>query len=366
MGGEVLSRRELNRATLARQMLLERRAMPVIDAVRHLVGLQSQAPDAPYVGLWCRLAEFDPSELSALTRDRDVVRLGVMRSTVHVVTAADALQLRPLVQPVLDRDFKSQIFKRNLEGVDVDAVRARGVALLEEQPRTRAELGRLLAVDWPDRDPASLAYAVSYLEPLVQVPPRGLWRAGGAAAHTTLPHWLGRPLDPAPSIDDVVLRYLAAFGPASVLDVQAWCGLTRLGEVVDRLRPQLRPFRNEDGRELFDLPDAPRPEPDVPAPPRFLPEYDNLLLSYADRRRCIPDGRKVPLYPGNGARFGELLLDGTFQGTWRLDRDNHTAHLQVEPFAPLSADDATAVEAEAQALLDFAAPDHHHEILVLG
>jgi hypothetical protein len=232
-------------------------------------------------------------------------------------------------------------------------VRDLGLKFIEESPRTRAELGRMLAEHWPDRDPASLSYAVSYLGPLVQVPPRGLWRAGGPATHTTLQHWLGRPLDPSPSIDEVVVRYLGAFGPASVMDVQMWSGLTRLREVTDRLGDRLRRFRNEDGKELFDLPDAPRPDADVPAPVRLLPEYDNLLLSYADRRRVNPEGRKVPLYPGNGGKLGEVLVDGMFVGQWRIQ----SGTLLVEPFSPLAPADVAAVEEEGHALLAFAAAD---------
>ena len=360
---ETLSQRALNRATLARQMLLERRSRPALDAIEHLVGMQSQAPDAPYVGLWARLQGFQPDELSTLTANREVVRIGLMRATVHLVSARDALTLRPLVQTVLDRGFSSQV-RKHLEGVDPAEARDLGLALLAERPRTRAELGRLLAERWPDRDPASLSYAVTYLGPLVQVPPRGLWRAGGPSAHTTLQHWLGRPLDAAPSIDEVVVRYLGAFGPAGVMDVQAWSGLTRLREVTDRLGGRLRRFRTEDGKELFDLPDAERPSPDVPAPVRFLPEYDNLLLSYADRRRVNPQGHKVPLYPGNGGRLGEVLVDGMFAGRWRLVHEAAEAEdatVVVEPFARLDRAQQPAVEEEGRALLAFVAPgaDRH-------
>jgi len=350
---DVLTQRALNRATLERQMLLRRRRASALEVIEHLVGMQSQAPDAPYVGLWNRIDGFDPEELSSLTRDRQVVRIGLMRATVHLVSASDALLLRPLVQPVLDRDFSSQVFNKNLAGLDPAVVRDLGLKFLAEEPRTRAELGRMLAEHWPDRDPASLSYAVSYLGPLVQVPPRGIWRAGGPSAHTTLEYWLGRPMDPDPSIDDVVLRYLGAFGPASVMDVQAWSGLTKLREVTDRLGDRVRRFRNEDGKELFDLPHAPRPDPDTPAPVRLLPEYDNLLLSHADRRRVNPDGRKVPLPPGNGGKFGEVMVDGLFVGEWRIDGPT----LLVEPYGSLAPADAAQVEAEGVALLAFAAAD---------
>ncbi len=211
-----------------------------------------------------------------------------MRNTVHLVSARDCLQLRPLVQPVIDRGFyTNRAHREGLEGVDIEALSAAGRALLEERPRTAKELGELLRERWPERDPASLARAIRHLVPLVQVPPRGVWGKSGPAAHTTAEAWLSHPLDPGLSLEELVIRYLGTFGPASVKDVQAWSGLTRLGEVVDRLRPRLLSFRDERGRELFDLPDAPRPDPDTPAPPRFLPNFDNLILSHADRTRVV-------------------------------------------------------------------------------
>ena len=164
---------------------------------------------------------------------------------------------------------------------------------------------------------------------------------------------LGRPVGPVTPPDDLVLRYLGAFGPATVMDVQAWSGLTRLREVLDRLRPRLVVLRGEDGAELFDLPDAPRPGTDVAAPVRFLPEYDNLLLSHADRSRVNPAGRRVPLPPGNGATAGTLLVDGDWCATWKL---TPTA-LAITPFAPVAPDDQAAVTREAVELLAFLRPE---------
>src|SRR6266540_2857233 len=224
-----------------------------------------------------------------------------------------------------------------------------------QRPRTFSELGKLLAERWPDRDPAALGNAVRAWVPLVQVPPRGIWGASGPAAHTTAEVWLGRPLERNPSPDGLVVRYLAAFGPASVKDLQTWSGLTRLREVTDRLRPGLRTFRDEHGGELLELPDAPRPDPDTPAPPRFLPEYDNLLLSHADRSRVVVDRRIVPLYPGNGGVRGELLVEGFWQANWAISRDGTGATLTIEPFRPLSKRDSAAVTREGLRLLAFAA-----------
>ncbi len=355
---ETLSRRGLNRATLARQHLLERAARPAIEAIEHLGGMQSQAPLAPYVGLWTRLSGFDARELSALTEQRRVVRLHLMRTTVHLVSARDCLDWRTLFHPLHAADFGAH-FGRGLDGVDLAALIALGRRLLEESPRTRAELGGLLAEHWPHADPNTLAYAVTHHVTLCQVPPRGVWNKRGAARWTPVESWLGEPLRSAP-VDDLVLRYLGAFGPAAVADVQLWSGLTRLRAVVDRL--PLRVFRGEDGRMLYDLPGAPRPAEDTPAPPRFLPAYDNLLLSHRDRSRVILDDRQVPLPPGNGATVGTILVDGMWQGTWRIrDRSLH-----VEPFTRLRRPDREALAAEAERLCAFIDPSARYDLVVGG
>ena len=349
MANDVLSPRALNRATLARQLLLRRANMSALEAVEHLVGMQAQAPDAPYVGLWTRLEYFAPDELVTLMHARGVVRTSLMRATVHLVSDRDATGLRPLVQRVLERSFASQQFARNLAGVEMAELVAAGQELLDAQPRTRLELGQLLAVRWPDRDPASLAYAISYLVPAVQVPPRGIWGQRGPATLATTQSWIVNTFQPPATLDDLVLRYLAAYGPATTLDAQRWSGLSRLSEIVDRLRPRLRTFRDEQGREVFDLPDAPRPDPETPAPPRFLPEYDNVLLSHADRERFIPDRRRVPLPPGNGARYGTLLVDGELRGTWRIAGQHDAATLHIRLDESISGRDE--IEREGEELL---------------
>ncbi len=355
MTADLLGPRALNRATLTRQLLLSRAEMTAADAIEHLVGLQAQAPDAPYVGLWTRLRGFQPAELAALISSRRAVRTHLMRATVHLVTARDCRALRPLVQVVLERAYAGQRFRHHLAGLDPAEVVSAGRALLDERPRTRAELSRLLAARWPGADPAALAYAVSYLLPTVHVPPRGLWREPGPAAMAVAETWLGQSLDGGMSLDDLVLRYLAAYGPASVRDVQLWSGLTRLGEVAERLRPRLRAFRDDSGLELFDLPDAPRPGPGALAPPRFLPEYDNLLLSHADRTRFIPDGRRVPLPPGPGGRRGTLLADGVFRATWCVTEEGEAAVLRITPFARLP--EPEAIAEEGGRLLAFVTPE---------
>jgi hypothetical protein len=352
----LLGRRALNRALLERQLLLRRVRRPAAEVVEHLVGMQAQEPRDPYVGLWTRLEDFDPGELGGLVTDRQVVRSPLMRTTIHLVSARDCLTLAPLLHPVRERNFwTGSPFGRQVKGVDVDAVLAAGRALLDEQPRTNAQLRAFMAERWPDWDPTSLAYAVHHLVPVVQIPPRGVWGQKGLPTWATTERWLGRPVEQAPSIDRVVLRYLAAFGPASTMDVQAWSGLTRLREVTDRLRPSLRSFRNEAGKELFDLPDAPRPDPGTPAPVRFLPQFDNVALSHADRSHISGDA--AARWPADDLHWSAILVDGFGAGAWRLARDGRAATLTVRLFDRLPAQDEAEVAEEGERLLAFLAPD---------
>jgi Winged helix DNA-binding domain len=350
----VLGPRELNRARLERQMLLRRCKLSAVEAIEHLVGMQAQAPAPPYVGLWTRLKDFHPDELARLILERRAVRIALMRNTVHLVSARDCLALRPLMQSVFDRTLNSTRANRaHLEGIDIEALVAAGRALLEERPRTAKELGEILQEQWPERDPTSLARAIRHLLPLVQVPPRGVWGMSGPAAHTTAEAWLGRPLDPAPSLEETILRYLRAFGPATVKDVQTWSGLTRLGEVIEHLRPRLRIFRDERGRELFDVPDAPMPDPDTPAPPRFLPEFDNLILSHADRTRVIAEEYRKAIASKNGMVPATVLVDGFVRGTWKTERSRGRANLDIKPFEPLIKEDRDALAEEGERLIRF-------------
>ncbi len=350
----VLGPRELNRATLERQMLLRRRKLSAVEAIEHLVSMQAQAPAPPYVGLCTRLEDFHPDELARLILERRAVRIALMRNTVHLASARDCLALRPLMQPVFDRTlYSTRANRAHLEGIDIEALVAAGRALLEERPRTAKELGELLQEQWPERDPASLARAIRHLVPLVQVPPRGLWGKSGPAAHTTAEAWLGRPLDPAPSLEETILRYLGAFGPATVKDVQTWSGLTRLGEVIERLRGRLRIFRDESGRELFDVPDAPMPDPDTPVPPRFLPEFDNLILSHADRTRVIAEEYRKAIASKNGMVPASVLVDGFVRGTWKTERSRGKANLEIKPFEPLTKEDRDALAEEGERLIRF-------------
>ena len=352
----VLSTRALNRALLARQMLLERSAMTVAGAIEHLVGMQAQIPSDPYYGLWSRLADFDPAELSSLIETRKAVRMGVMRGTIHLLTAADALLLRPLVQPVFDRVLSSSVESRPIKGLDLAEFVAAGRAAVEAKAMTAAELRTHFAARWPDHDSLALVRAVQFSLPLVQVPPRGMWGRSGAPRLTTTDVWLGRRPVKRPSAEAVVLRYLKAYGPASLMDAQAWSGLTKLAPVFEALRRKLVVFHDETGRELFDLADAPRPDPDTPAPPRFLPVYDNVTLGFANRDRIVPPDAGPPRsLPLNG-QVRAFLVDGFVAGFWKVAGEKKKATLILEPFRALTKKEKTALSAEGKRLLKFAAP----------
>lgn len=365
----VLSTRALNRAVLDRQLLLRRASMTVTAAIEHLVGMQAQAPFPPYTGLWTRLADFQPDDLAQLLLDRSVVRIVLMRGTVHLVTAADCLALRPVLQAMLDRGLQ-HAFGKQLRGLDLTAVAAAGRHLVEEKPRGIAELGHLLVRRWPDHDRLALANVIRTALPLVQVPPRAVWGKSGQTTVTTAQTWLGRSLAADTTPDAMVLRYFRAFGPATIADAQKWSGLTRLREVVERLRPGLRAFRDENGAELYDLADAPRPDPDTPAPVRFLPEFDNLLLSYADGNRIMAAADRPALFTINGIIRSAVLVDGLAQGVWKITTTKQTATkrtatLEIEPFRRLSTTHRTAIETEGARLLAFAAAEaDSHDIRI--
>lgn len=357
---EPLDVRTLNRTLLDRQLLLHRPDMAAEDAVAHLLGLQSQTPTSPYPGLCTRLARFDVAELGKLLTERRVVRLVLMRSTAHLVTAADALRLRPWLQRKLEAGLRSSQWGPGVAAVDRARLVAYGRGLLTESPRTPAELRTALGERFPAGDPASLVHALQLWLPLVQLPPRGVWGSGGEVRYGLADDWLGAPLtDPDPA--DLVRRYLAAYGPASPADMQQWSGLTGLKSVFAGLA-DLRAYTAEDGRVLYDLPDAVLTDPSVEVSARFVADFDNLVLSHADRTRIVPEAYRRRVVTVNGIVRGTVLVDGFVGGTWRFEREKGAAAVVVTPFAALRTADRTALEAEGARLLAACDPRAAHEV----
>lgn len=366
----VLSQAALGRATLARQMLLAPAEREPIEAITHLIGMQAQAQLPPYYGLWCRLREFAPERLADLLVDRSVVRVALMRSTVHLATATDARILRPVLQPALARMFNATVSGRVLSaaGIDLADLARAGREVLSGEPLTFKQLGERLHKRWPETAGSVLADGVRTAIPLVQVPPRGVWGAGGALRLATLDDWAPGPDGPhdnhlaSRAVETMIVRYLNAYGPASVADIQAWCGLTRLSEIINRLRGQLVAFRCESGVEVVDLPDAPRPDPATPAPVRLIAEFDNLTLSHADRSRVISDVDRRRAFSRNGIVPGFVLVDGVVRAIWRLMPARAGTTLRIEEFRPLARGQRAEVEAEGRRMLAFAVPDAVHDV----
>lgn len=363
----VLGTRALNRATLARQLLLDRSDLPARDAVAHLCGLQAQEPQEPFTGLWSRLRTFQPGELSELLVDRHVVRTHLMRRTVHLVTAEDVLAWRARHDAML-RQRVLGVYRRELAGVDLGELAAAGRAVLADgEPRSMAELARAVADRWPEPGTRPLGeMLVAGVLPMVQLPPRGVWRTKAGVRNALVSSWLGREVDPLPTEDDgsdpvgqeLVRRYLAAYGPAATADVRAWSGLAGLPRAVAALRPELVTFRDECGRELLDLPDAPRPDPETPASVRYLPAFDNAILGYDDRTRIIDDADRGLSVAGSRV----VLVDGRVAATWDVEAGDGT--VTVAPLRPLSRSERSEVSEEGRELAGFLSDGESHRVRV--
>lgn len=327
--------------------------------VEHLVGLQAQTTHSWYVGLWNRIEGVTTEQVSALLESRELVRLALMRSTIHLVTARDAALLRPTLAPMLARSLNGSRHARALADGDVDRkeLAAAGALLVAETPSTLRELGTRLGDRWPGVDADALGQGVRADLPLVQVTPRGLWRKSGAARHTTLQAWTSAELAEPMPVEQLVRRYLAAYGPATAKDCQLWSGLTRLAEVFDRMRSELVVLTDADGRDVFDLPEAPRPGSDVEAPVRLLYDFDNVLLAHADRSRLASAGHRSVAVTRNGLPPAAVLIDGFAAGQWRIERTKANARLTATPHERFTAAQAAAIEAEALALLGFTDAD---------
>jgi hypothetical protein len=354
MAPEVLTLRQLNRATLARQGLLAREPLEAAAAVDRFGGLQAQDPKPPFAGLWSRVEGFRREDLHAALHAREVVRGTAMRGTLHLVGATDYLGFRAALQSVLTAGMRA--LGDRAAGLDLAVVLPAARELLEERPRTFNELRADLVRRFPAVNERALGFAVRMQLPLVMVPTEHPWGFPSVADFALAELWLGAPLPPDPGPEALIRRCLAAFGPCTVADVQAWSGLGGLRGAFDALRDELLVLADERGRELFDLPGAPRPEADVPAPARLLPEFDSLVLAHADRARVLADEHKGRVVTRNLRVKATFLWDGMVAGTWALAKARGTATLRLEPFGKLPRGAAKALTAEAEALLAFAEP----------
>ncbi len=355
---KVLSRRSLNRALLARQLLLRREKTTALAAVEQLSGMQAQVARPPFVGLWTRLQKFDAADLLNLIHSKKVVRATTMRGTIHLMSTPDFLHFRPRLSDILVRGAMSIVGKR-LGGADVAPFVKAGRDFFTMNAAPFEEFRDVLAAKFPKHDIRAVAYATRMNLALVMVPGDGeRWGYASNAPFTLADTFLKKSVpDSAAGLETIVMRYLAAFGPATPGDAQAWSGLRDLRPVFEKLRPKLITFLDERKRELFDLPKAPRPDEDTPAPVRFLPDYDNISLAHDDRSRIIPDEHRGKLVTKNLIVLGGFTVDGFIAGTWRTDVKKKVATLTLSPFGKVGKSDAALLKAEGEKLLTFLEPD---------
>ena len=355
MADRILKLRELNRATLARQMLLERESLSVNAAVERLVGLQAQLASAPYAGLWTRLRDFRREDLAREIENRKVVKATLMRATLHLCTAEDYARFRTALKPLLI-GAAGEIAKRRDAAFDLDKVLKAARKFIGEKPRTFAEISDMLTELMPDHDVGAMRYSVRTHIPLVQVPINTGWSYTNKPEFTLAESWIGRSVSPEDNLRELMFRYLAAFGPASVTDAQTWSGM-KLKETFEKLRPELQTYRGEGRTELFDLPGVQLPAEDVPAPARFLPEYDNLLLSHSNRSRVIADEYRSKVYLPGLRVAATILVDGFVRGAWKVEKAKTAATLVIEPFDKLTKKDRAALTEEGEGLVRFVEPN---------
>lgn len=353
-----LTLRELNRATLARQMLLEREAIGPVEAVERLAGMQAQYSPSPYIGLWTRVEGFKIDDLANALQDRRIVKASLMRWTLHIASARDY----PYISTAISESRLAvwgNFIKRS--GVDTLALHAK---LLDyaSKPRTLEEIRAFLREHSSHEDQREIWHMASARGWLVHVPPSGLWCYFGKNSYIAAQEWLG-PIE-KPSLEEamvhIVRRYLAAFGPATRNDVVGWAGLRRVSLVdaaIKELGDEVVTFQNENGKTLYDLASSPRPGADVPSPPRYLPKWDNLLLAYNERQRTLPDPYRKIVIGKNGDVLPTFLVDGVVAGTWSIGVERKTAVLSLEAFEPLDPSTRALLEEEGMRLACFIEPD---------
>lgn len=340
-----LTARQLNRATLARQLLLERTAQPVVDGLRQVVALQAQEAASPYVALWNRLADFDPADLDAAFADHAVVKATLMRITLHAVVAAD---YPPLHAAMVHHLRRSRLGDRRytatgLTVADADAGLSHLLAFATE-PRSRADIEAMLAERIGEEHATGMWWALRTFAPLVHAPVGPPWTFGPRPAFRASPIEGERP-DPDTALQHLVVRYLEGFGPASVADVAQFSMQPRgaVRAAVAALGERLVTFAGPDGAVLHDVPEASIPDDDTPAPPRLLGMWDSVLLAYADRSRIVTDEHRAEVIRRNGDVLPTLLVDGHVRGVWRPVEGG----IEATAFEPLADDDWDGLAAEA-------------------
>jgi len=358
----VLTLRELNRAMLARQLLLERADIGVVPAIERLAALQAQWSPSPYIALWSRLLDFRREKLWSAIERHQVIRARLMRGTLHLVSARDFYPYA-----VASQDLQRGAWNRLQVGRGVDPKKVAALAIaFAREPRPKEDVLEHLR----ERVGGTLGGPFNWLvwrfvsahADLVTAPPGGHWEYGGTdAPYVAARHWIARGQRPSEeaAVEILVRRCLAAFGPVTLADVSKFAGQAppRVRPTLERVAGTLRIFTDEAGRVLYDLPRAARPGADTPAPVRFLPRYDELLIAYQQRDRVIAPAHRHAIYSKNGIIEAVVLVDGFASGTWGLVREKEKAVLSVAPFARLASRDRVAVEAEGRKLLSFLAPD---------
>jgi hypothetical protein len=348
----VLTRRELNRALLARQLLLERRPLTAVKAVERLGGLQAQWTPSPYLSLWTRLEGFERDELTLALQRRRLVKALLQRGTLHIATPGDYWAIS-----TARRELGGVLWPPSYEALVPKALLAKlaqvAVAELAAGERTFKEMRALLEPHATGvATPTFLWRRVQGQASIVHVPPSGIWGYGGQGIYTAAATPKAKALSPQEAFDHLVRRYLGAYGPATKQDIGQWAGIPRLKPIVESLeRLSVRRFADERGRVLFDLPRAPLPDPDIPVPVRLVPRFDNLVLSHADRSRILGELPPARIVTNNGLVHATMLVDGFVAGTWQLEQ----GRVVLEPFGKLDAATKRALKEESEQLEAFVA-----------
>jgi hypothetical protein len=329
-----LTLRELNRATLQRQLLLQRHTLTATEATERLMGLQAQLNNPPYLGLWTRLQHFQKDYLTQAMQMRQIVRAPLLRSTLHLLSADDYVRFRMTIQPALSKGFRS-FFGTRMADLPLETVLEVANEALQTRALSTGDFKKVLLQVAPNADPDAMAYAVRTFIPLVQVPPGGFWGTGANADYALAETYLRRTLEPE-NIVGLLTRYLQAFGPASIKDLQFWVVIPKLQDSINAVQDQFVTYKDPKGTVLLDVPNMPIPDGDTPAPIRLIPEYDNLVIGHDQRARILPDEHYKKIFLSAARVRATMLVDGFVAGAWKTERVKKDLTLTLEPFFGVS------------------------------